>query len=160
MCYTITLLLYEGASMTTVTQWENMPDDADLSDLAGFVYLIEHVTTGRRYIGSKMFWTYRIKKVKGRRKRQKVESNWRKYKSSSKIIIEEIKRDGAEQFKFTILKSYPRRWDVHYWETAVQFQNNVLHQLGEDGTPVFYNESIAGKYYRRNVQFDNIETNT
>lgn len=131
-----------------------MPDDKDVPNLAGFVYLIEHVTTGRRYIGSKMFWTYRIKKVKGRRKRAKVESNWRKYKSSSKAIVAEIKEDGAEQFKFTILQFYARTWDVRYWETSFQFQNNVLHQITKDGSPAFYNDSIAGKYYRRHVQID------
>ena len=58
----------------------------------GFVYLIENLTNGRKYIGKKLFIFTKTKIVKGKRKKIKTESDWKTYWSSS----EELKSDVAK----------------------------------------------------------------
>ena len=53
---------------------EVIPEDA-----YGYVYLITNTATGRKYIGKKLFWFRKTKVVKGKKKRIKVESDWRDY---------------------------------------------------------------------------------
>ena len=70
-------------------QLEIVPEDA-----YGFVYLITNNVTGRKYIGKKLFWFKKIKTVKGKRKRIKVESDWRDYWSSSDDVKKDVKELG------------------------------------------------------------------
>jgi len=63
-----------------------LPDDIDINDWYGFVYRITNVRTGKRYIGMKSFWSFRV--PKGKTNKKKYESNWKKYKSSSKAVKE------------------------------------------------------------------------
>jgi len=50
---------------------------------AAFVYLITNKKTNKKYIGKKLFYFSRSKTVKGKKKRTKVESDWKDYWSSS-----------------------------------------------------------------------------
>ena len=54
---------------------ENYPNDS----LVGFVYEITEKDTGKKYIGKKLFWSTRRKKVKGRTRRVVSESDWKDY---------------------------------------------------------------------------------
>ena len=59
----------------------------------GFVYLITHRGTNRKYIGKKFFWskkTLPITKTRKRRKITYVESDWRDYYGSNKHLNEEV----------------------------------------------------------------------
>ena len=67
----------------------------------GFIYIIENLTNGKKYIGKKHFWSRIKNKKTGRRK--KTESDWRKYYGSSDDLLKDIKKIGVEQFKRTIL---------------------------------------------------------
>lgn len=58
--------------------WIGLPDGFIPTKEIGFVYLITNKDTGMKYIGKKCFWSM----SKGERK----ESDWRKYKSSSKAV--------------------------------------------------------------------------
>ena len=60
--------LYEDAEFTDV------PDN-----IIGFVYKITNTQTGKQYIGKKLFTFAKQKSVKGKRKRFRVESDWRGY---------------------------------------------------------------------------------
>ena len=61
----------------------------DIKDYVGFVYLIIELDTQKKYLGRKYF--YQLRKVKGKSRRQKTESNWKKYYGSSKEVLEQIK---------------------------------------------------------------------
>ena len=57
--------------------------DEDTTPYVGYVYLITCISTGKQYIGKKLFWMMKRKQVKGKVKRVKAESDWRTYWSSS-----------------------------------------------------------------------------
>lgn len=117
-------------------------------DLAGFVYLIEHIATGRKYIGRKYFHAHTRVKVAGRknRKRKVKESNWRHYKSSCIPLKKEIEEQGVDKFRFTILSIHESRAAVNYEETKQLFINGVLENDG------FYNEHILSRYYKPRIK--------
>lgn len=101
----------------------------------GFVYLITNTTTGKKYIGRKYF--YSIRKVKGKKRRQRTESNWKNYWSSSDILKEDVDKDGKECYKREILVICKTRGDCNRMETYYLWKNNVL----EDNN--FYNETVG-----------------
>jgi hypothetical protein len=72
---------------------ETVPDDA-----YGYVYLITNTATNRKYIGKKLFWFRRTKVVKGKKKRLKVESDWKDYWSSSDEVKADVEKHGADSF--------------------------------------------------------------
>ena len=82
------------------------PTEEFLSDYQGFVYELEELSTGKKYIGKKFFWkpkTLPVTKARKRRKKTRVQSDWMKYYGSSaevKLLIER----GEASFKREILK--------------------------------------------------------
>ena len=108
---------------------------------AGFVYLITNTQTGMKYIGRKYFWS--VRKVKGKSRRQRPESNWRQYYGSSKPLLEDLAMYGKEIFKREILSIHTTNGDVNYEEVKQQFLHNVLETDG------WYNENINGKWHRK-----------
>lgn len=137
-----------GIKRGTKTAWEGRPDS--IESLAGFVYLITNNLTGKMYVGRKYFWRSLRKKVVGKLRRKKVvsESDWEFYKSSSKLVLSDIKEYGESAFSFRILSCWERRADVNEAEIAEQFARNVLHSTGASGEYLYYNESIMSKFYR------------
>lgn len=103
----------------------------------GFVYLITDIETGEKYIGRKYF--YEIRKVKGKTKRQRTESNWKDYWSSSKILQDRVEKKGKDKFERKILSLHLTRGDTNMCEIKEQFLRNVLESKD------YLNETI-GKY--------------
>lgn len=95
------------------------PDDA-----YAFVYILTHKASGRSYIGKKTLWSARTKTVKGKKKRYKVESDWKKYYSSS----EEIKKmvSEGEEFSREILHLCVSKGQANYLEAREQMDRRVL----------------------------------
>lgn len=72
-------------------EWTNPPTDPQ--DYVGFVYEIIEKTTGKRYFGVKKFWRkIKRKPLKGRKRKrvEVVESDWKVYNSSNKLLQEKI----------------------------------------------------------------------
>ena len=73
----------------------------------GFVYQITGLNReGRKYIGKKFFWkqkTLPITKTRKRRKRLKVESDWRPYYGSNKHLLADVAEYGEGMFRREIL---------------------------------------------------------
>ena len=61
----------------------------DIDDMYGFVYCITNVVTGRKYIGRKYFWSFR--KPRGKSRRVKSESDWKKYYGVLTNLIKNVK---------------------------------------------------------------------
>jgi hypothetical protein len=76
----------------------------------GFIYVIKNLTTGRLYLGKKLFVGFG-KLNKGQ------ESNWRSYVSSNKEIQEDIKANGDEHLEFICLEQYMSKGALAYAET-------------------------------------------
>ena len=119
----------------------------DINDYYGFVYSIINTVSGKRYIGRKYFWQHRT--PKGKKRKVKSESDWKKYYGSSKELIEDKKKFGAMSFKRTIISIHNTKGLVNFNETKQLFLNNVLTEAMEDGSPAYYNSNILGRYMRK-----------
>jgi hypothetical protein len=117
----------------------------DIGDNFGFVYLITHNPTGRKYIGKKFFTKAATKQVKGKRKRIRKSSDWLDYWGSNKTLQEEVKLNGAEQYTREILHLCKTRSTCSYWESWEIFSRHAL--LSES----FYNQWVSCKIRKDHV---------
>ena len=119
----------------------------DIGDFFGYVYLITNKTTGKKYIGRKYFVQKR--KPKGGKRRVTSESDWKKYYGSSPELKADVSRYGKTNFSREILSLHTTLGKVNYEETRQLFVNNVLMEALDDGTPMYYNSNILGRYMRK-----------
>ena len=73
----------------------------DIGEFYGFVYNITNLTNQRQYIGRKYFYQHRT--PKGKKRKVKSESNWKKYYGSCPELKEDIELLGRQNFSRTIL---------------------------------------------------------
>jgi Putative endonuclease segE, GIY-YIG domain len=52
-------------------------ESEDIAEYVAFVYKIKNLTNGKQYIGKKLFNFTKTKQVKKKKKRFKVESDWK-----------------------------------------------------------------------------------
>ena len=128
----------------------------DIGDFFGYVYLITNKTTGKKYIGRKYFVQKR--KPKGGKRRVTSESDWKKYYGSSPELKADVSRYGKNNFSREILSLHTTLGKVNYEETRQLFLNNVLMESLDDGTPMYYNSNILGRYMRKD--YGNFERNS
>jgi hypothetical protein len=76
----------------------------------GFIYVIRDKELDRYYLGKKLFYGM------GKLNRGK-ESNWKTYKSSSKLLAELLKVRPTEEFDFICLEQYKTKGTLSYSET-------------------------------------------
>ena len=91
--------------------------EEDIEGYAAFVYRITNLETGKMYIGKKILKSIRRKKVKGKTRRKKVEteSDWRRYFGSSGTLQEDVTRLGQDRFRREILRFCKTRGTASYW---------------------------------------------
>jgi len=68
----------------------------------GFVYMIREKNTGMSYVGIKRFWKKKtLQPLKGRKNKRHslVESDWRTYNTSSKLMQDKILKKPSNYFK-------------------------------------------------------------
>ncbi len=119
--------------------------EADIGDNFGFVYLITHNQTGRKYIGKKFFTKAATRQVKGKRKKIRKSSDWENYWGSNKKLQEDVKLNGPEQYTREILHLCKTRSECSYWETWEIFNcHALLHEH-------YYNEWVSCKIRKDHV---------
>ena len=109
----------------------------DVKDHFGFVYLITHNQSGRKYIGKKFFTKSKTKQVKGKKKRTRVKSDWEDYYGSNKELLDEIKVNGKDNYTREVLHLCRSRSTCSYYETYEIF---CRHALLSDG---YYNAWVS-----------------
>ena len=119
----------------------------DIGDYFGFVYLIAHKSNQRKYIGRKYFWQFRT--PKGKKRKVKSESDWKKYYGSCPELKEDIIRIGKDNFTRTIISLHKTKGKTNFEETRQLFNNNVLTESLDNGTPRYYNSNILNRYFRK-----------
>lgn len=125
----------------------------------GFIYLIENIETGKKYLGRKYFTASKTRQVKGKKKKSRVESDWKDYYGSSEILLKDIEALGKEKFVRKIIRLCKTRGETNYWEAKLQFKLNVLEETLADGSPAWYNGNILVKFTRKNIgAIDSTET--
>lgn len=119
----------------------------DIQDWSGFVYLITNLATGKRYIGKKLFWFSKQRVVKGKKKRTKVESDWREYYSSSEDLKADVDKMGKSMFRREILHFCLNKGSTSYYEAKEQFLNEVLENPDK-----WYNGQIQCRIHRSHIK--------
>lgn len=130
----------------------------------GFIYQITHIPTGRKYIGKKVLFFERNKRLgkkalealklerkekglKGRTPlKQKIvtESDWKTYFGSQKEILTLVKEGNPEDFSREILEYVPTKKLLTYYECKYLFSREVLEN--RDG---YINDNILGKFFTK-----------
>ena len=149
---------YQGRVITSIS---DMPEGT-----YGFIYEVIYKPTSIKYIGKKVLYFERNKRLgkkalnalreeraeKGLRGRvpikQKVisESDWIDYFGSQKEILTLSKEDNAgENWEKRILQYVPNKKLLTYYETKYLFKNGIL----EDKDSTYINDNILGKFFRK-----------
>ena len=147
--------------------YESQPIE-NISDMPvrtyGFVYEVEHIPSGRRYLGKKVLYFERNKRLgiralaalKEERKlkgiggrtplKQKVvtESDWKTYYGSQKEILHLVKEGKTTDFRRKILRYVRDKKQLTYFECKYLFINEVLETSNK-----YINDNILGKFYRK-----------
>ena len=119
----------------------------NIDDNFGFVYLITNIQNDKKYIGRKYFWQFRT--PKGKKRKVKSESDWKKYYGSCPELKEDIDKIGRENFSRTILSLHKTKGKTNYEETRQLFVHNVLIESLDNGEPAFYNSNVLSRYFRK-----------
>lgn len=121
----------------------------DIGDHIGFVYLITHKKSGKKYIGKKVFVS-RTKRppLKGQKRKRVVlkESNWKEYFGSSDEVKSIVEQEGEEAFHREILHLCKSKGIMSYLELKEQVERKVL--LRSD----YFNGIIQCKIHRTHVK--------
>ena len=113
----------------------------------GFVYNITNIQSNRQYIGKKLFFAQKQRQVKGKKKKFKVESDWKEYFGSSEELKKDVELLGNEAFSRKILHLCKTKGECSYYEAKYQFQENVL--LFPE---LYYNSWIMCKVHRKHLK--------
>ncbi len=154
--------IYKG---TLVASIKAMPENT-----YGFIYEVTHIPTGKKYLGKKVLYFERNKRLGKRalealrqeRKakgiggrtplKQKVitESDWKTYYGSQKEILELVKEGNERDFKREILQFVKDKKQLTYFECKYLFINEVLETRNN-----YINDNILGKFYRKDFFNEN-----
>lgn len=138
-------------------------------DSFGFIYEVLHIPTNTRYLGKKVLYFTRNKKLgkkeleqlkeerkqkglKGRaplKKKIVKESDWKTYYGSHKDILKLIKEGKQQEFKREILKIVPNKKLLTYYENKYLFSKGVI----EPGS-TYINDNIEGRYFKKDFYND------
>lgn len=149
--------LYKGEVIGSI---EQMPENT-----FGFVYEVTYIPTNEKYLGKKVLYFERNKrlgkkaletlreerKTKGLRGKtplkQKVvtESDWLIYLGSHNRIKQLVKEGKDDQFSKKILEFAFDKKHLTYLETKHQFSNSVLENTE------YINDNILGKFFRKDL---------
>lgn len=95
-------------------------------NIHGFIYIVEEISTGKIYIGQKHVWTNKVTTINKKKKKQKIESDWKSYYGSSGYINNKIEKEGTSDFKRYIIALCISDGNLNYIEAKIQFDLRVL----------------------------------
>ena len=112
----------------------------------GYVYLIENLITGKKYIGRKYFTAAGYRQIKGKRKKIRKESDWKNYFGSNETLKAEVAELGEHNFRRTILHLCKSKSECSYMETFEIFSRHAL--LNE----LYYNDWCSCRVRRSHLK--------
>ena len=142
--------LYKNEIINTI---EDIPSPTPF----GFIYIVTHTPSGKKYLGKKSFYHTLNKKLgkkelliqpitRGRTKTTKQvikESDWKTYYGSEEYIKQKIKEGKQDEFTREIIHLVPSKKLLTYFECKYQFMYSVLENTD------WINSNILGKFYKK-----------
>ena len=133
--------LYKNKEINSI---EDMP-----TDTFGFVYLVTHTPSGKKYLGKKQLISNRtLPPLKGSKRKRKIqkESDWKTY-YGSQTEVKQLVKESKDKLDFVreirIFASTKKQ--LTYFETKLQFVNEVLEN------DEYLNSNILGKFFRKDL---------
>lgn len=117
-----------------------------IGDNYGFVYVITNITSNKKYIGKKFFYSTKTKQVNKKKKRIKVSSDWQSYYGSNAELQNDVKTLGEENFTREIIHLCKSKGVCGYLEAKEQFIRNVLE------TDDYYNSWIMVRVRQSHIK--------
>jgi hypothetical protein len=118
----------------------------DLDGHLAFVYRITNLKTKRSYIGKKLLQKVKTRQVKGKKKRSKIESDWKTYYGSSKELQSDVEKLGSKNFSREILHLCKTKGTANYLEMREQIDRRVLE------SDEWYNDQIYVRVHRSHIK--------
>jgi len=124
-------------------------------DCIGYVYCIENLTNGRKYIGKKLakfskttYKTITLKNGTKKKKkiRSKIDSDWQEYYGSSPNLTADINTLGKDNFSREILYYCKSKAETSYIEAREQFDRKVLE------SDEYYNGQISVRVHGSHIK--------
>ena len=133
--------LYKDKEINSI---EDMP-----ADTFGFVYLVTHTPSGKKYLGKKQLISNRtLPPLKGSKRKRKIqkESDWKTY-YGSQIEVKQLVKESQDKLEFVreIIIFTSTKKQLTYFETKLQFVNEVLEN------DEYLNSNILGKFFRKDL---------
>jgi hypothetical protein len=119
---------------------EEIPEET-----VGFIYIIEHKVTKKRYLGKKLLTKAATKMVNGKKKKIRKPSDWESYWSSSPWLIEILDAEGRENFDRHIVMLCTGKGEMLYAEESLQYRLKVLE------SDMWYNSNIRSRVFKKTV---------
>lgn len=120
---------------------EQIPDGA-----IGFVYLITNLISGKMYVGKKIFHSSKIVQKNKKKKRIKVESDWKTYYGSNQTLKRLVDINGENFFRREILHICYSKSQCSYLEIKEQLIRDAIL------SPDYYNDWVNCKITRKHMQ--------
>lgn len=133
---------YNNAPLNTI------PDNA-----VGFVYEIYNPITDKFYIGKKLFYSSKTIQKNLKKKKIKIESDWKLYNGSNQTLLNDIQNLNPT-LKKTILYLCYSKSQCSYLEAYEQLNRNVI--LSQH----YYNDWVSLKVTRKHMMKFQITNNT
>jgi hypothetical protein len=122
-----------------------LTDEMIPAKAAGFIYMITHKPSGRKYIGRKLLTKAHRRQQNKKIIRTRVESDWREYWSSSPEVKALVESEGADNFVREILLFADTKGQLNYLE------EKFLYCVGALESEDWFNSNIRSKMYKRNI---------
>jgi len=131
--------LYKNKEINSI---EDMP-----ADTFGFVYLVTHTPSGKKYLGKKQLIANRtLPPLKGQKKKRKIqkESDWKTY-YGSQAEIKTLVKESQDMLEFVreIRIFVSTKKLLGYYENKLLYAYDVLEN------DEYLNNNISGKYFRK-----------
>jgi hypothetical protein len=130
-----------------VTPWkyygEELTDEM-IGENVGFVYKIINHTTNKSYIGKKLFTKSKTYQKNKKRRRKRVESDWKTYTGSNTQLNEDVEL-GHNLEKIILYLCKSKGW-MSYYETLEILGNNAIQS--DD----YYNAWVSCKIQRQHLK--------
>ncbi len=119
-------------------------EDHHLDGVIGFVYEIVNETTGKRYIGKKLLTKSKAYQVKGKKKKKRVESDWKSYTGSNEELNADVAL-GHNIVRNVLHLCKSKGWMSYYETKEIMVKDAIISEK-------FYNSWCSAKIRQNHLR--------